>query len=315
VNIAAGDFILPVDKPVGPTSHDVVALARRALRTKRVGHTGTLDPFASGLLLLCVGRSTRLAEYLSAFDKSYVATARLGVCTDTLDREGTVVCEGESPESVHEADVASALNGFVGVIDQVPPQFSAKKVDGEAMHRKARRGEHVELPPVSVTVHSVDVVSWAPPDVTFTVRCSTGTYIRAIARDLGEKLGTGAHLTDLRRTMVGTFDVTHAIRVEDMDDPDFVARLRVPPIDAVSHLPVVTLDSEEARRLLHGQRVRIAAESGARPANMVPVGEGRASSPEGTLVMERVAVVRGETLLAIADLDDGLLRPRKVFPA
>jgi tRNA pseudouridine55 synthase len=315
VNIAAGDFILPVDKPVGPTSHDVVALARRALRTKRVGHTGTLDPFASGLLLLCVGRATRLAEYLSGFDKSYVATARLGVSTDTLDREGNVISEGESPESVPEDDVASALGGFVGVIDQVPPQYSAKKVDGEAMHRKARRGEHVELPPVSVTVHSADVVSWAPPDVTFAVHCSTGTYIRAIARDLGEKLGTGAHLTDLRRTMVGTFDVTHAIRVEDLDDPDMVARLRVAPVDAVSHLPVVTLDSEEARRLLHGQRVRIAPESGARPVGTDPTASRDPASTEGALIAERVAVVRGETLLAIADLDNGLLRPRKVFPA
>jgi len=314
VNIAAGDFILPVDKPEGPTSHDVVAVARRALGTRRIGHTGTLDPFASGLLLLCVGRATRLAEYLSGFDKSYLASARLGTSTDTLDREGAAVSEGVDVGGVRQADVEAALHRFVGAVDQVPPQFSAKKVDGEAMHRKARRGEHVELPPVSVTIHSIDVVSWTPPDVVFSVRCSTGTYIRAIARDLGDVLGTGAHLTELRRTTVGAFDVARAIGLDDLADEGAVEQARISPLAAMAHLPAVALDADGARRLLHGQRIRVAA------AKDIADASDSADAPDIAVttelaVGERVIVAHEGDLLAIAELDDGLLRPRKVFPA
>lgn len=295
MNVAAGDFVLPVDKPVGPTSHDVVAAARRALGTRRVGHTGTLDPFASGLLVLCIGRATRLAEYLSGMSKTYHATARLGVTTDTLDRDGSLMVERDA-SSVDEAAIRQALAGLVGDIQQVPPQFSAKKVDGEAMHRRARRGEHVELPPVDVTIHEAELVSCDSSDLEFSVRCSSGTYIRAIARDVGEALGVGAHLTELRRTSVGQYRIEDAVSMDELADEAVVARARVTPIAAMAHLEGIALGDEHAARLLQGQRIRIAGE-----------GEGRSA--------DRVAISFGEDLLAIAELDDGVIRPRKVFPA
>jgi tRNA pseudouridine55 synthase len=306
VRRADGDYVLPVDKPVGPTSHDVVAAARRALQTRRIGHTGTLDPFASGLLLLCVGRATRIAEFLTGLDKSYVAVARLGVETDTLDLQGEVVAEHGGVDALTEEQVREALEGFRGLIDQVPPQYSAKKVDGEAMHRRARRGEHVPLEPVAVTIHDVELLDFSPPHVRFAVSCSSGTYIRAIARDLGRALGTGAHLTSLRRTAVGPFVSEGAVVLEALADPGAVAAAALEPADALAHLGLLEVDAEAARRLSHGQRVRIGAPSGD--------DEGGDPSQEG----ERhsiLAVTCEGALLAVAELDDGLLRPRKVFAA
>ena len=290
---ADGDFVLPVDKPEGPTSHDVVAAARRALRTRRVGHTGTLDPFASGLLLLCIGRATRIAEYLSGLSKSYEAVARLGIETDTLDREGEPVGGEQDVSMVDEARVRAALAAFEGDQQQVPPQFSAKKVDGEAMHRRARRGEHVDLPPVPVTIHEIGLESFDAPDVRFTLRVSTGTYVRSVARDLGRALGTGAHLTELRRTSVGDFRVSDAIPLCALDDTERVAAAAIEPVVAVRHLAAVDVDDADAARLRHGQRLRVGP-----------------SSAGGS---ERVAVAHQGGLLAIGELDAGVLRPRKVF--
>lgn len=329
MNVASGDYVLAVDKPEGPTSHDVVAMARRALGTKKVGHTGTLDPFASGLLLLCVGRATRLSEYLTGMTKSYVATARLGVATDSHDLHGEVVGEETSVVDVDPAAIEAAVASFVGPLEQVPPQFSAKKVDGEAMHRKARRGERVDLPPVPVHIHEARLDTWAAPLATFTVTCSTGTYIRAIARDLGEKLGCGAHLTALRRTSVGDFDVAGAVPLDEIGDEERVAAARLAPVEAMAHLRCITLEAEEAARIRHGQRIRIGpatdeqvpvpagADGGdadraddtieAAPARGARRADGADSSPEAV-------TVRFESdLVAIADLVDGVLRPRKVF--
>ena len=304
MNVEAGDFFLPVDKPVGPTSHDVVAAARRGLRTRRVGHTGTLDPFASGLLVLCVGRATRLAEYLSSLDKTYEAVARLGVTTDTLDREGEVVREREGWAELAREQVAEELARLSGEIEQVPPQFSAKKVDGEAMHRRARRGEHVDLPPVAVTIHEITLTEMRLPDLRFTVRCSSGTYVRALARDLGEGLGVGAHLTELRRTAVGGVSVDGAVGVDELDEGDAVARATIAPTEALGHMDTLEVDQEVADRLRNGQRVRVGE------ATDTPTEAEDGSAPERTLV----AVSHEHDLLAIAELDDGLLRPRKVFP-
>ncbi|MDA0329791.1 MAG: tRNA pseudouridine(55) synthase TruB [Gemmatimonadetes bacterium] len=287
----AGDFVVPVDKPEGPTSHDVVAMARRGLGTRRIGHTGTLDPFASGLLLLCVGWTTRLAEYLTGLDKTYEAVARLGVTTDTLDRDGVVLSESDAWRQLEESEIMRALSDFAGSIDQVPPQFSAKKLEGEAMHRRARRGEHVELAPVSVTVHDVQVTAVQLPEVRFSMRCSSGTYVRAIARDLGESLGVGAHLTSLRRTSVGSFTVNDAIAVDALKDTEEVARVAVEPAAALAHLPLVEIDGEVARRLLHGQKVRLSNDGSAAP----------------------VAVTHEGALFAIGEMRDGVLIPRKVF--
>ncbi|MEM7416375.1 MAG: tRNA pseudouridine(55) synthase TruB [Gemmatimonadota bacterium] len=291
---STGDFVLPVDKPVGPTSHDVVARTRRALSTRRVGHTGTLDPFASGLMLLCIGHATRIAEYLTGVDKEYVATARLGIETDTLDREGEVVGQSDGVDAIDPDAIHAALDAQRGALDQVPPQFSAKKVDGEAMHRRARRGEIVELPPVRVHVREVEVLSFDAPFVRFRVSCSSGTYIRAIARDLGASLGVGAHLTELRRTRVGSATVDAALSIDALDDAAGVAEARIEPADAL-HFPRLSLDGEAARRLRHGQRIRVADEE------------------SSTSTVERVAACLEDDLVAIADLDAGVLRPRKVF--
>ena len=289
----AADFVLPVDKPEGPTSHDVVGEARRGLAERRIGHTGTLDPFASGLLVLCVGRATRLAEYLTGLDKSYEATARLGVATDTHDREGRVTFRSEAWRSLSEPRLTDAVASLEGKIRQVPPQYSAKKVEGVAMHRRARGGETVELPPCDVTIHAIEIVEIDLPDVRFRVSCSSGTYVRALARDIGEALGVGAHLTELRRTRVGHFRVEGALATTDLSDRAVVARRAVDPVTALAHLPAVAVDEEAARRLAHGQRLRLAA-----------------GAPSGL-----VAVTTDGALLAIADVVDGLARPRKVFAA
>jgi len=302
VKAAQGDFLLLVDKPEGPTSHDVVGMARRALGTRRVGHTGTLDPFASGLLVMCVGRATRLAEYLSGHDKRYVAEAHLGVTTDTLDPEGEIQSTTDDLSGVTEDAIGHALRGLTGGIDQIPPQFSAKKVSGEAMHRKARRGETVSLRPVRVRVHAIQLLSVALPRVRFEIHCSAGTYVRAIARDLGAALGVGAHLTTLRRTMVGSFDVRQAISADRLGDGAAVSGARLEPIEAVGHLPRVDVSRDAASRIGHGQGVPL--EQPSPQAAEAPTGE------EEELL---VAVSCDRDLIAVAAVADGMLRPRKVF--
>lgn len=304
-------FVLPVDKPEGPTSHDVVALARRALGTRKIGHTGTLDPFASGLLVLCVGRATRLAEYLTGLPKSYVAEARLGVETDTLDREGRVVAETDVWAGLTRDEIESATTALVGEIEQVPPQFSAKKVGGEAMHRKARRGETVELPPVPVTIYALEVHEVDLPRVTFSVRCSSGTYVRALARDLGAGLGVGAHLTALRRTAVGGLDVERAASLDALDVVEVVEAARLSPVDALAHLARIEVDADAARRIRHGQRIHHAKES--RTAAESRTAQKSRVEHDGDL--EPVLVTRGGELVAVADVEGGVLKPRKVFPA
>jgi tRNA pseudouridine55 synthase len=289
------DGMLPVDKPVGPTSHDVVAWCRRALSTRKIGHTGTLDPFASGLLLLCVGRATRLAEYITALDKTYEAVVRLGISTDTHDCQGTIVAESVSWRSLTEDQVEAALSDLCGVFEQVPPQFSAKKIDGEAMHHRARRGEYVELPSVSVTVHQLTLDSFDPPEVRLTVTCSSGTYVREMARDLGEALGVGAHLTALRRTAVGGFNDDCALPGAELRkgvSPERVAQFWIPPAEALAHLEAVDVTADGARQLSMGQWL-----------------ETEAKVPEGV----PIAVREGGSLIAVAVLEDGRLRPRKVF--
>lgn len=285
--------ILPVDKPVGPTSHDVVGMARRGLRTRRVGHTGTLDPFASGLLLLCVGPATRLSPYLTHLDKAYEAEALLGTRTDSHDREGEVVEVVEGVEVSDEA-IEQALADLRGEQLQVPPIYSAKKVKGEAAHRRARRGEEVSLPPVSVVVHALDLVARDGLRVTFTVRCSSGTYIRAIARDLGRALGVGAHLTKLRRTAVGGFSVSEAIEVETL--AEVPAAAWVSPADAVRRAGIPWFEVET------GASVELAQ------GRVIPIG-----ALEGDLGSGTAAAVEDGRLLALGDVTAGGFQPRKVF--
>ena len=283
--------VLPVDKPDGPTSHDVVAMARRALRTRRIGHTGTLDPFATGLLLLCVGPATRLAEYLTGMDKRYEAVARLGQATDTLDRTGTVVSRSDAWSALDDDAIRAAFESQRGPLRQRPPVYSAKKVGGRRAYELARAGAAVEPEPVDVTIRSLEVTGMDGPDVAFRMHCSSGTYVRAVARDAGEALGVGAHLVALRRTHVGEFGVDEALPLDRLGDAPAVEAALIPPLRALRHLPTVAVDAEEAGRVRHGQALDAA---------------GRA--PEGL-----VALSAEGALLAVAESDGGRIRPRKVL--
>ncbi|MGH7604345.1 MAG: tRNA pseudouridine(55) synthase TruB [Gemmatimonadaceae bacterium] len=213
--------LLLVDKPEGMTSHDVVQRVRRVYGERSIGHLGTLDPFATGLLVLLIGRVTRLANFLDTEPKVYLATIRFGVETDTDDVTGTVLRSAEPPV---EAVVQKAIESLTGQLSQIPPAYSAKSVDGTRAYQAARRGEPLDLKPADVTVHSWEILELGPEFLQARVICSGGTYIRALARDLGRLAASAAHLAALRRTRVGAFDVTDASRLEDLENRP--ARLR-----------------------------------------------------------------------------------------
>lgn len=281
------DGLLLVDKAPGPTSHDVVDRARRAYALRRVGHAGTLDPFASGLLLVLLGRATRLAQYLVGLRKTYEGRIRLGVVTDTDDRTGTVVRTSEEWRSLSDARLAGAMAEFLGVQLQRPPAYSAKKTSGQRAHRLARKGAAVELAPASVDVRRFDLRTREGASVTFVADVGSGTYLRALARDLGERLGCGAHLEDLRRTRVGTFPVESAVPWDALTGDAEAVRS---PLEAVAHLPQRELVGAERDLVRHG-----------RPLDPV----GRADSP--------VALVADGVLVAVAHREGELLKPRVVL--
>lgn len=239
------DGLCVVDKPVGWTSHDVVAKARRLLGTRRVGHAGTLDPGATGVLLLGVGRATRLLRFLGALPKSYIGEVVLGVETTTLDDEGDVVATHDMA-GVTADTVRAAAAGFVGEIEQVPPMVSAVKVGGRRLHELARQGIEVDRPARRVTVHRLDVAPTGDPAVyRVEVDCSAGTYVRTLAADLGAALGGGAHLRRLRRTAVGSFTDAEARSLDDL--------VLLPPAEAVRDLPQARVGPEVAAAVAHGQ--------------------------------------------------------------
>jgi len=236
--------LLLVDKPAGITSHDAVDRVRRALGTRKVGHAGTLDPLATGLLLVGVGRATRLLRFLGDLPKLYRGTGLLGVETSTLDAEGEVV--GQAPfDRVTEAGLRRAMGTLVGEIEQVPPAYSAVKMGGETLYRKARRGESVEAPARRVSVYRFDPVRVDPPRFDFVVECSGGTYVRTLVADVGTSLGCGAHLAALRRTAIGPFRAEDARPPQDPGQP-------LPVEEAVAHLPAMTMHPEEAKVAVHG---------------------------------------------------------------
>ncbi|GAP63283.1 tRNA pseudouridine55 synthase [Ardenticatena maritima] len=252
------DGILIVDKPAGMTSHDVVARVRKLARQRKIGHAGTLDPLATGVLVLGLGKATRLLEYLTGHDKRYLAAVMLGQTTTTYDAEGEVVrtYEGEWPS--REA-VEAALERFRGEIEQRPPLFSAIKQGGERLYEKARRGENVDVPPRRVIIHELHLLRYAPPLLELDVRCSKGTYIRSLAHDLGEALGTGAFLAALRRTASGPFTIEQAHTLPEIEAAARERRLDelLLPLGAgLETLPAVRLSPEEARRLAQGQFIR-----------------------------------------------------------
>ena len=242
--MTTAEGLLLVDKPAGITSHDVVDSVRRSLATKKVGHAGTLDPMATGLLLIGVGRATRLLRFLGDLAKTYEGTLRLGVETDTLDADGDVI--RETPVDVTKEQVVQAMGSLVGESLQRPPAYSAVKVGGRKLYEAARAGEHLEAEPRAVRVDAFDLLSFDPPDVTFRVTCSGGTYVRVLAADVGAAVSTGAHLKALRRTAIGPY------RVEDAVMPDAV-REPLPIEAAVGHLPRLDLEADEADAASHGR--------------------------------------------------------------
>jgi tRNA pseudouridine55 synthase len=259
------DGVLIVDKPSGPTSHDIVGRARRALGLRRVCHTGTLDPFATGVLPLCLGRVTRLARFLAAGDKVYRATVRLGFATSTDDLTGEAL---SAPRDVRldEAEVRRALRGLVGVHDQLPPAYSARRVKGRRLYDMARRGEAVPRTARPVTIYAVDLLGMDRDALDLEVRCSPGTYIRAMARDLGEALGVGGHLSALRRTRSGDFTLDRAVPGDALEE----GRDRLVPMgELLPRLPAVRVGPAGRDLVRHGRDVESAAISGDLPASAV----------------------------------------------
>lgn len=276
--------VLVVDKPAGMTSHDVVARVRRLAGTRRVGHTGTLDPAATGVLVLCLGRATRLVTALQAGTKAYAAVARLGVTTASDDLDGEVLTT-TSAAHLDEDTVCGALRGFSGELDQVPPMVSAVRIDGERLHARARRGEVVDRPARRVTVESIVLDRFTPgeaADVAFLVACSAGTYVRSIARDLGEQLGVGGTLASLRRVANGPFSEAEAIALDALEeDPSLLTSSMLAPLDALRRAVEVVEVTDPA--------VRRALASGTRPARA-----GLTLDPERT-----IALVADGVLLAV----------------
>ncbi|WP_367357246.1 tRNA pseudouridine(55) synthase TruB [Mesotoga sp.] len=243
------DGIVLVDKPVGVTSHDVVNLLRRKLNTKKIGHAGTLDPFASGLLIAGVKKGTRVLEYFLDMDKTYRAELELGRITDTFDNTGKTVEEREVP-ALSEDEIVSVLKSFEGEYLQVPPAYSAKKYNGERLYKLAREGKIINLPPRAVRIYSMTDISYSRERVTFTARVSKGTYIRSLAMDIGYKLGCGATTTNLRRTSQGRFSVDSAFQIED------VSQISIIPLEeAVDFLPGLLLSDSETINVLLGRQI------------------------------------------------------------
>ncbi len=288
--------IVNLDKPVGPTSHDMVGLLRRLTQMRRIGHAGTLDPLASGVLPILVGAATRFSEELTGGGKRYTAVIRLGWTSATDDAEGPLE-RGSGPLPEMDA-VRSALEAFVGTHEQLPPAFSARKVAGQRAHRAARAGTALELAPRSVTIEAIDLLgSEAGPDlldVRIDLRCGPGTYVRSLARDLGERLGCGGHLAALRRTEAAGLRAEDAIRPERLEELATAGRLdeALMPVADLLPLPHAVLAGEEAVRFLHG--------SGVRPRSAPPA--------DG-----RHAVFSGTQLLGVGRYEAGVLQPEKVI--
>jgi tRNA pseudouridine55 synthase len=254
--------VLVVDKPVGLTSHDIVQIIRKGTNIRRAGHTGTLDPRASGVLVILVGPAVRLSEYVSASDKRYQAILRLGASTDTYDAEGTVT-RSRPVEHITEELFEESLKGFVGEIEQVPPPYSAVKIKGRKAYEMAREGEEVDLAPRKINVYGLELLEWAPPEAVIDVYCSSGTYVRSLAHDLGETLGCGAHLVGLRRTRSGRFTLRDAVplrKLREAFETGTWYQYLIPAAEALSDWPALMLTEEQVDLIRHGHR--IPAESG-----------------------------------------------------
>ncbi|MEL7644891.1 MAG: tRNA pseudouridine(55) synthase TruB [Anaerolineaceae bacterium] len=288
--------VLVVDKPVGLSSHDVVQIIRNGTKIRRAGHTGTLDPRASGVLVVLLGPAVRLSEYVSASEKRYQAVIELGITTDTYDLEGSVT--RRSPVEITYDEFEQALQGFIGEFEQKPPAYSAIKVKGEKAYEIARRGEEVDLEPRLIQVHELELLDWDPPEAVVDIQCSSGTYVRSLAHDLGEKLGCGATLTGLRRTKNGRFGLRDAVSLRKLQEAfangDWYQYL-IPAAEALGDWYTVELTVEQVDEMRHGHRVP--AVEAVEPGKWA-----RAVSQEGELV-------------ALVEYDSAAneWQPRKVF--
>lgn len=292
------DGVLLLDKPVGLSSNDALIRAKRLYLAKKAGHTGTLDPLASGLLPLCFGEATKFSQDLLEADKTYEATMRLGIRTTTGDAEGDAIETRDV--ACDQAAVEAALAQFRGEIVQVPPMYSALKRDGKPLYEYARAGQTVEREGRQVTIHALALLACALPDVTFRVTCSKGTYVRTLAEDIGEALGCGAHLVMLRRTGVGALTLANSVTLDALSDalPD-ERDAWLQPVDALlSTFPSVQLDAEATRRFLHGQRLRLA----------------ELAVDESVLCATRTRVYASEgRLLGVARVGEGVLAPERLI--
>lgn len=251
------DGVINVNKPSGMTSHDVVDALRRATHQKEVGHAGTLDPLATGVLVCCLGRATRLVPYITPLPKRYEGTILFGKTTTTQDAEGKVIREVPAPHLTLEA-VQEVARQFVGRILQVPPMYSAVKVEGKKLHELAREGVEVERKPRPITIYALEIVDFQPgefPTARFRVECSSGTYVRTLAHDIGERLGVGAHLTQLTRLAVGHFRLEDAHPLESLSDESAVQRALITPLEALPHLPRWKPTQAVLERLYNGNFV------------------------------------------------------------
>jgi tRNA pseudouridine55 synthase len=287
--------LLNINKPVGPTSFGVVAQVRRLVggRKTKVGHAGTLDPFADGVLVVCIGAATRLADYVQQQTKGYRAVMMLGAVSDTHDTEGQITqTPNAGPVDIDE--IKSILKTFVGKIDQVPPAHSAVHVDGKRAYDLARAGHKLDLPPREVNIYRVDLVQYDYPHLTIDVSCGAGTYIRSLARDIGEKLKVGAYCTALTRTAIGRFDLANAVNLDDIDPP----RDMIDPIAALDALTKIPLDAINKNRIAMGKTVTLPTA---------------VEDPTPTIAVTDLS----EELIALASLIDSadgqLLKPSKVF--
>jgi tRNA pseudouridine55 synthase len=264
---------LIIDKPTGITSHDVVARVRRIIGERRVGHTGTLDPFATGVLVVLVGKATRLLQFLSGNEKEYEAAIRFGYATDTGDVTGQrvdVPANTQAAASLRAADIETAMASLRGEISQIPPMYSAKQVKGQRLYELARRGEQIEREPVAVTISQFDAIAVngellsvhedGTAELQVRIICSAGTYVRTLAEDLGKRLGIGAHVATLRRTRAGRFAIESAITLERLDelaDDGAVAAQMISLDDTVGHLPAIVMDESDGRRVTHGRDLEL----------------------------------------------------------
>ncbi len=292
------DGVLNINKPSGVTSHDVVESVRRILHERRIGHTGTLDPLATGVLVLCAGRATKIAQYLEAGEKEYKATMRLGVTTDTLDADG-LVQETKSYTPPDRRKIIEVLHGFIGSIMQRPPAYSAVKVAGVPSYKLAREGRAALLEPRPVTIFSIELTAFEDPVASLTVACSKGVYIRTLCAEIGDALGMGAHLIGLERTRSGRFSIDRAISLDQLQEMMAAgsAEQALTPIDdALAAFPVISISEAETVRVLHGNQISCPLSF----ANVAAGGHVRLHSPSGRL-------------LGLARVDAGVLKPDLVF--